>query len=292
MRTGEKSMKPVPVQGMEVFRAQSSTERDATKASYLNFQKERNGSIDFRGRSLSKREAFFHFIDTNPVKWRGEFDRAAFFRYLDEKPDLSLDPKILWLLLAAKSNIAERYAVDLKLRTKGYENDLPEQILYLVLEEHYHTRILLDACRVFGLEFEMRNPRGLNKAFVNLAVRLPDGAHLPVVLCGEIFGSIAFKILWETADVFSAQPDVMERLRSLSREIMIDELGHVSFARSRLGALGLTIARKMYPHVVDAYLREMPELIALGGGEDKVRNRFLSIDLATSPEIVGMQFAA
>ena len=75
-----------------------------------------------------------------------------------------------------------------------------------------------------------------------------------------------FKLLRDTCHVFSAQPEVEERLRSLLDEIWADELLHVAFFRARVGATALRCARRLAPLVARTVLRDMPELVELGLG--------------------------
>jgi hypothetical protein len=255
-----------------------SVEKNRLIGDYLSYLRRRDGVGNHATRTLSNREAFFQDLDQKPVRWKGPLDREAFYRNLDRKPEAGLDPKVVWLLAAAKANIGERFGVETKMATRGFNFTGDDPTAYVAFEELYHTRILLDACNIFDLKFEMREPKGLQRALTSAMARLPTGGALPMVLCGELYGSVCFKVMWETTDLFSEQPEVRERLRTLVREIWVDEIGHVAYARARLGPVRLGMARAMFPIMTRSLMEQLPEFSLLAGGTDKLLERVARFD--------------
>jgi hypothetical protein len=234
-------------------------------------------------------------VDQSPVRWKGPFDKEVFHRNLGRTLTEKVDLKTVWLLAAAKSNRAEHYGVQLDLKLKGdhfgeYEHG--QHMTFIDLEEFYHTRILRDCCKLFGLEFDMHPPRSFTRWFAGLVVRSPFRARLVTALCGELFGCVAFQVLWETADVFAEEPAVVERLRLLTREILIDELGHVAFGHAMLGSAGLAATRALFPSVAAYFLRDLPEFWILAGGKQRFLERVKAFDLASNQQLWNLRPAA
>lgn len=275
--------------GFDPLKALPRRERKIRLDAYLEFLRDRDGTPDLPNRQLSKREQFFRLLDQEPIRWHGSIDAEAFHGNLDRVlADEAIDRKIVWLLAAAKSNRVEHYGVELDLRLKGaqfasYEHG--EHMTFIDLEEFYHTRVLRDCCRVFGLEFDLTPPKSFTRWFASLVVRSPSRGRLVTALCGELFGCVAFQVLWETAEAFSSQPSVMERLRLLVREILIDELGHVAYNHAMLGPPGLAVARAFAPIVSYYFLRDLPEFSILAGGRGAFLRRVAEFDLGSNPKL-------
>jgi hypothetical protein len=264
-------------------------ERATRLESYLRFLRDRDGDPNLPARTLSRRETFFAALATTPVRWAGAIDRETFHANLNRTlPGDAFDRKLVWLLAAAKSNRVEHYGVQLDLKLKGdhfgvYEHG--EQMTFIDLEEFYHTRILRDCCKVFDLEFDLAPPKSFTRWFAGLVVRSPFRARLVTALCGELFGAVAFQVLWESAEIFAEQPAVLERLRLLVREILIDELGHVAFGHAMLGATGIAATRALFPTVASYFLKDLPEFSILAGGRDAFLRRVAAFDLGSNARL-------
>ena len=279
---------------LKPFEVLPEDERQKRLEAYLEFLRARDGSPDVRAKTLSKREQFFQEISQNPVRWKGPIERDQFRAYLNKKADASVDKKVLWLLACAKSNIAENYGVALDLRLKGdhYGSKGDEFYTFIDLEEFYHTRILKDVVRVFGIEFELGLPRMFTRFFTELEVRSPFNLRIVTALCGELFGSVIFQLLWECADVFADEPAVLERIRMLLREILVDEMGHVAFGHANVGPVTHKLMRAMLPAVARHFLSDFPEFAILGGGRQRVYERVLAFDLARNDRLWRTRAAA
>jgi hypothetical protein len=281
------------MRGMSPFLPLSAAERERQLAAYLQFLRDRDGTPDPGSRTLSRRVAYFERLASRPVRWQGALDRDAFFRNLDRRTSPQTDRKVLWLLAAAKSNRAERFGIELSMARQGKSGPpMDETRQYIEYEEFIHTRLLLDACEVFDLRFEMRPPPLLQQGIIRSLVVLPDPLALTLVLCAEVVGVVGFQVLHETADLFAEEPAVVERLRSLLSEILTDELGHVIYNRAMLDGARLAAARRVLPAVAHGLLRDLPEMVLLAGGADRFYERVERFELEAPGLPAQLAFAA
>ena len=95
------------------FRALPAAERNRQLDAYLAFLRERDGEPDMQARTLSERERFFDALNQAPHRSSIEVDAEAFADGL--AGSAVTDPRLVWLLVAAKANRGERYGVDLAL---------------------------------------------------------------------------------------------------------------------------------------------------------------------------------
>jgi hypothetical protein len=264
---------------MDPFLFQSQGERARQIAAYTEYLHQRDGQPNRTSRTLPKRAAFFDELARQPVRWQGPLDRATFHENLGRRTESGLDPRLLWLLGAAKANRGEKFGVELALARSVNAGSEDDPHCFVQLEEIVHTRLLLEACRLFDLEVEIAPPALTSRLLIHAMTLLPGQLSAPLVLCGEVAGCVMFQLLWEQAELFGEQPEVAERLRLIVREILIDELGHVAFARALLGAAALGIARRILPSVARALVHDMPEFAWLAGSQEQFVDRVLRFDL-------------
>jgi hypothetical protein len=255
-----------PLLHFDPFRRLTELERVRHLDAYRSWLEVRNGEIDLKARTLSRREAWFAELESGRVAWQGPIDRDAFFQRFHGTGRPVMDARTLWLVAIAKTNEGESYGVDLELRRflDGDSAGADPTELHLFLEEQYHSRLLLEACRTCGLELEFQRPRWLMRSMIQGVYYLPDRMRFALALCGETLGATIFKVLLENCTAFAEEPAVEERLAHLIGQIWQDEVLHVAFLRARLGPLALGVARRMMPLVVPALMREVPHLAELG----------------------------
>ena len=268
------------------FRALPTAERNRQLDAYLAFLRERDGEPDMQARTLSERERFFDALDQAPYRSSIEIDAKAFADGL--AGSAVTDPRLVWLLVAAKANRGERYGVDLAL-DKGDPPSLPHDV-FVPLEEVYHTRILLDACAIFGLELSFEPPPVRTRRLIAVMERSPEWMRLPVFLCGELTGSALFQLLLDELDVFKDDPEAVERLRMLLEAILVDELGHVAYCRARIGRTGLMAARGLLPTVASGIMTDIPEVAQLAGGADRFIERVKRFEAARDERVQATAF--
>ena len=253
------------------FRVLSDVERRGHLDAYRSYLEARNGTLDLRSRTLSRREQEFRDLATLPVTWSGAVDREGFAeRFLGtgrRDSVRAIDARTLWLVAIAKANQGESYGVELEL-ARYLARGVPagEDLIqpYLFLEEQYHSRILVEACRTCGLEMTLRPPPRMMRAIIHAIYALPDRIRWTLVLCGEVLGSTVFKLILDRCSLFAEQPAVETRLRSLIGEIWRDEVLHVAWLRARLGPWALATSRRLMPAVVAGLMRDVPQLALLG----------------------------
>lgn len=261
------------VRRLAPFRILAETERRRQLEACLAHVRERDGTLDFEGRTLSTREAFFSALERTPVPLASGIDRARFLERFRQRGRLDGDPRIEWLVAAAESSEGERYGVEGEIRRyerRGLEGVDPIK-LYTLFEEQYHTRILLDACRTCGVGApELKTPRPHHRAAIHLMQHLPDGARYVLVICGEALACVVFRVLIEQLSLFADEPRVEARLRALLHEILLDETLHVAYCRALLSPAAMRVVRALVPLAVLVVSHDMPQLRLFGYGPRRI----------------------
>lgn len=266
-----------------VFDAWTPAERAAFNAHYLNHLRARDGIPELETRTFTIREAFFRDLAQDPIRRAGRpvVDPAVFaHNHLLHEPEPGLDEPTLWALCMAKCNRGERHGVDYKLARKGYSpGGADNPFVYIEIEETYHTRMLEDALRVIGIDVAFVPPRGLTRWVVELFGVAPRALTDVVALDAELAGVVVFRLLLEKArELFDDQPGPLARIETLLRQIVVDEVGHVHFLQSRLGAARLAVARAMLPLLLRALLDDIPEIGRLFG-RDRILAEVMAADV-------------
>jgi hypothetical protein len=244
-----------------VYRCLPRQQREADQAAYLEFLRERDGVPSLKTRSLSRRERYFRDIDAHPVRYRGPVPQEE-FRALYDRGQVAKQPtqKALWMSLVAQLNEGEQYGISLQLDSyggKGADGHTP--LIYSELEEVYHTRVFVDVMKTLGVELYVRKPRGILRPFVWAAASLPKFISAPLVFLFEIIGVVVFTRLRAMAPrLFADDPAAAQRILSLLDEVLVDEIGHVSYARSRLGPVRLFCARWFVRLMAPIVVRQNP----------------------------------
>ena len=265
-----------------LFKPLPTAVRRQAAESYLQYLKAREGRLDFATRTLSAREPFFLRLREDPVRANIELDRESFHRnHAADRPEAGLSRELLWLLAVAKANRTECYGMEAHIVVNGIlDGDQADTQAYVDMQEVYHTRILLDVLRCFELELEIGRPALVARVAVQAMIRLPLPMALPLILCAEFVAAVAFRLLLDTGrELFGHLPHLWPRLSTLLQQIMVDEAGHVTYCRARLGAFGLTTARALLPAIGASLLSEQKEF-SLVVGEERFRQQLSTFDLA------------
>jgi hypothetical protein len=261
------------------FRVLTPAERREQLDGYREFLRRRDGAMSFEAGTLSEREAYFAELDTQSVVWEGDADIDGFYQHLHKVGRPELDPRTTWLLAVAKANQMESFGVEGELqkwRLRGYAGE-DEIVLYDLLEEHYHTRILIEVCRTAGLgAVRLGRPDAFIRGMIYIMQRFPDQLRYIPVTCGEVMACVVFQTLLENCHLFSQEPAVRARLESLCREILTDETGHVLYCRAHLSPTGLRIAKRLIPLISRFLLKDVPELRALGLDDTTLASKMAS----------------
>lgn len=258
---------------VHVFTPLTRAERGAFITHYRDYLRRRDGVPDTATYTFSVRERVFRELEAHPVVRPGPLiiDRAVFDRNANEQDvaDEGLDEATLWAILAARMNRHEQYAIRfLEARGKYAGGGPDDPTTYIDIEERYHGRLLDDALRTLGLEPRWRPPSRFTRLMLRQIIRLPRFVSDMTVLCGEIIGVASFMLLRErAAALFADHPASAQRLRFLLTQLLVDEIGHVYYLRSRLGPVRLWLAQMLLPVIAGSMLRDLPEAARLFGRE-------------------------
>jgi hypothetical protein len=219
---------------------------------YLAFVRERDGEPDLARRTLARREAWFAELARKPAPaWDGErIDPTAFGQWhCGERRLRDASPLVLWLVAIARANEGEGWGVDYLLDRGGFQGLGRHGRLqprdFADLEETYHTRIFREIVRLFGLDFELRDPPRAIQQSVKLMAHLPETLSFMLLGAGELMGTVAFLELAERAErLLADHPAMLARIRDLIDEILIDEVGHVTYLLGSMGPLRLAFVRE------------------------------------------------
>jgi hypothetical protein len=220
---------------------------------YVAFVRERDGDPDVAARTLSKREAWFEALRRTPAPvWRGErvgpADFAAWHR--GERALCEASPLTVWLVAIARANEGEGWGVDYLLARGGFQGLGRGGVLkprdFADLEETYHTRIFREIVRLFGLDFEMRDPPVPIQRSVKVMARLPERLSFILLAAGELMGTVAFLRLASWGDdLLAGHAAVQERVRALLDEVLVDEVGHVTYLLGSMSRFELSLVRRL-----------------------------------------------
>jgi len=87
----------------------------------------------------------------------------------------------------------------------------------------------------------------------------------PLTLAGEIIGVLVFLNLLDVArTVLKDDPEVRDAVEERLMEILIDELGHVTYQRVCMGPAGLAQTKALLPFVAGGLANAVPEVRLLG----------------------------
>jgi hypothetical protein len=234
-----------------LFTPLPSAERRALGERYLAFVRERDGEPDITHRTLAHREAWFTTLRAEPaLPWTGErIDPIAFKQWhLGERPLRDATPLVVWLVAIARANEGEEWGVDYLLDRGGFQGLGKHGTLqprdFADLEETYHTRIFKEIVGIFGLDFELRPPPRPIQQSVKLMAYLPESLSFTLLAAGELMGTIAFLELAQRAEgLLRDHPPILERVRRLLDEILVDEVGHVTYLLGSMGPARLSVVR-------------------------------------------------
>lgn len=228
----------------DVFTPLSAPARAAQLTAYLHHLEARNGPPDLAHERLPRREARLAELLEDAPPWEGEVPADALGRLLADgaRPGPDEPQAALWMAIAAQVNVGEEYGVRAILARQG-AGAAVDATTFIELEELYHTRMLLDAVRLFGVRLSLPAPRPTLRAFLQLVAVLPRPVADVLILAAECNGIALFLALREkAAELFGRDSPVGGRIQALLAEILIDELGHVAYLRARLGPVRLLLS--------------------------------------------------
>jgi hypothetical protein len=248
------------------FQASSATTNERVRRAFEAWERARNGTYDLDRRTLSQREEDLAAITSLPGV-AGVVDPADIERLQRAPPvDLADLPRTtLWLLSVASATCGEQFGLDQIADRKIRKDDA---FIYSELEEHYHTRYLEAVVQCFGCTIVPRKPPVLTRLVALAMTRAPRFIGDLALYVAEIFGICSFLMLQQEANaLFADRPKTLQAVRRLFDRIIVDEVGHIVFLRTRLDARRLWVASRLMPLVARHLLGDVPAAAALFGRE-------------------------
>jgi hypothetical protein len=263
---------------IDVFRPVPREARRENLAAYHKFLVARDGVIDLEKRQLSRREEGMARYE-RPLARIREMDRRLFAtQYASFDSRVEMAPELLLLLALTKINAAEAYGVnagyDRTLRRATKNDDGCE--LMVMVEETYHTRILVSTALSYGIEVKSAyKPPTALRALIGSIVKTPTAIARPLTLAAEVLAVLMFSNLLEKSRVvLRHDAELRDSVEERLCEILTDELGHMSYNRACMGPVGMVQARAILPMVAIGLSGAFPEMTALGtmssASEDEV----------------------
>jgi hypothetical protein len=265
---------------LDIFKPLPPADRRANLAAYQKFLADRDGVMDVEKRQLSRREERMARYE-RPLSRIREIDRELFTaQYASFDPKIETPPEVLLLVALVKVNAAEAFGVNKtfeKVFRRAVKNDDTCE-LTLLIEETYHTRILLSTALSYGIEVKSAyQPPTALRALISAIGLSPMVMARPLTLAAEVLGVLLFlNLLEKTRVVLRHDPELRDSVEERLCEIITDEIGHMSFNRQCMGAFGIAQARMLLPLVATGLSGAFPDLRALGAlssaSEDEVQS--------------------
>lgn len=254
---------------------------------YRKFLDERNGP-GFAARDVRMANEF------NPARVAAttKVDAARFNRNYAAFKEKDVSEDELALLTFVKINAGEAYGVEMVGKAREALRQAPgvanEVERTLTDEERYHTRLLVGAAGHFeGLDVTGAwRPALPLRVLIGALARLPKTLFHPLLLASEIAGVHVFDwMLRRLNTLFRDEPQVRESMERRLIEVLIDEVGHVTFNRVMTGSVGRAVARPLAKLVSLSNQNLNKELVALGYGRAEL-GRIETFDFGSLPEEV------
>jgi hypothetical protein len=253
---------------LDLFRPLSIEARHENRAAYTKFLADRDGVVDIEKRTLTRREeGMTRYM--KPLSRIREMDRALFdAQYEAFDPKVEMPAEMLLLTTLVKVNAAESFGVN-----QSYEKMFRRAVknkdtleLTLLIEETYHTRILLSSAILYGIEVTSAfKPPATLRALIGGITHTPEFMSRPLTLAGEIIGTLSFlSLLGRCREILRHDPELRDSVEERICEILVDEIGHISFNRMCLGGAGLAQTRAILPIVAMVLAKAIPEIGILG----------------------------
>jgi hypothetical protein len=277
----------------DLFAAAPKDLRRARLQEYRQYLIDRDGEMNVGERALSKREVAIKNYEARPRSVR-DMNEAEFRKqYVSFDKRETLPPEMLLLLSLVKVNSAEAYGVARnfqRVMDRALRND-DDAELRILLEEGYHTRILLSAANRYGIELrEPYHPPSALRVLIGGIATAPMAIARPLTLAGEIIGTLIFVKLIEVAQrVLKGDPETRDSVTERLVEISTDECGHISFNRMHMGPADLAQTRLILPVTARIMATVFPEMVAIGAYPVDVLQELPRLDPKRLPECVRQQ---
>ena len=160
--------------------------------------------------------------------------------------------------------------------------------LYHLCGEFSHMRLFQEIFQTFHLGHVEWVPLGkwMSRMY-RIFPLFPEALLAPPAFVSELMGLTVYQHIDRVLDdVLADEPEARERVSTLLREVMTDELAHVGQRRNFLGPLGLRAAHRMLEPMYRAFFRDIPETRLLFNVEQMVRDGTTFDYSSIAPEMI------
>jgi hypothetical protein len=264
-----------------IFTSATRQERVANFEAYWAYSVGHDGEILQDQKDLVKKRATLAGFLAHPVRSRRPLaDPTRFYHnhvIMQDNPE-TLDRKTLLLTFLYKFARHEYVGIsaawDRTERMTESTSMIAKIGLYHLCEEFSHMRLFQEIFRTFHFDQVEWVPLGkwMGRMY-RLFPMLPEAMLAPPAFVSELMGLTVYQhIDGALNDILADEPEARERVRTLLREVMTDELAHVGQRRNFLGPLGLRAAHFMMESMYRAFFRDIPETKLLFNVEQMVRD--------------------
>jgi len=247
-------------------------EREQMVQAYQQYLRSNDGELLPDGRSFSLREAAMDRLEGQQVRYRGPVDEALFRAgYHQRSPAAETPPELLLLLAFVKANAQEAFAVETITRVKQDLSPIERRVL---TQENYHTRLLVGAADLYGVARPgPLPPTPPLRVLISAVAHSPAPIMHTLAVASEILGVAMFlRLLNVTRVTLKDHPELRDALEERLMQVCVDEIGHLSFNRLKVGRFGMAVARQLLPVLITAFRDTLPEMNRLAGGPLKVED--------------------
>jgi hypothetical protein len=251
-----------------IFSPATARERLANFEDYWIYSQHHAGEILEREKNLTrKKEALARFQDLSIRTRKPLADPNRFYRNYVRMVDdpRSLDRKTLLLTFLykfARHEWAGISAVWDGIPAMARSKSTTEKISrYHLCEEFCHIRLFHEMFRTFHLHQIEWVPLGkwMGRLYRFLP-KLPESIMSPPAFVSELMGLTLYQHLNRLLDyILADEPEARDHLRSMLREIMIDELAHAGQRRNFIGPIGIAASRRLIVPMFRMFYRDLPE---------------------------------
>jgi hypothetical protein len=251
-----------------IFAPASPSDRRRAFEDYWAYLLIRDGALHEEAQALEHKTEYYQSLQARPVHAQQSLTPAQTMAALSDllatghRPEL--DRRLLALTVIYK--FASHEAAGIRaawLVTPSWEccRNLTDRITrYHLCEEFCHLRLFAEMFKVFALGVEWPLFSWPMRAAYRAFARCPDWFLAPLAFGSEVMGMMFYRHIWRVLEeVFTTEPEALERLHELLGEIMVDELGHIGERRSFLGHTGVMLARQVLPVMMRRFFAAIPE---------------------------------
>jgi hypothetical protein len=251
-----------------IFSPATKRERRDNFEDYWIYSQHHAGDILEGEKNLTRKKEALERFQTRSIRTRKPLtDPDKFYRnYIRIVDDpRTLDRKTLLLTFLykfARHEWAGISAVWDGIPTMARSRSTTEKISrYHLCEEFCHIRLFHEMFRTFQLDQIEWVPLGkwMGRVYRYLP-KFPESIMSPPAFVSELMGLTLYRHLDRLLDdILFDEPEAREHIRSMLREIMIDELAHTGQRRNFIGPIGIAVSRRMIVPMFRMFYRDLPE---------------------------------